>query len=238
MNLIKFVDLCCKFHAIVISCRWVVARLGLTRFSVDCMRAVLQCDITFIIVGNFGFHAKTVCWLCAIWNGFDAPNGRWYSALGGGGLGGRLGWVIQGVTPTPEQAGSMEGFKSDTFLTNTRIEREALKCTFPPNTRQKDGSSLNKVRLRVARTYMHHFTRSTSSQMGGRSSPPATLHVKSRWIINSADTLPEGAMGEGKDRADPTPAAPTTWSATAKAWTAASDVLIADNPGDGGAPVG
>ena len=46
---------------------------------------------------------------------------------------------IQGVTPSPAQAGSREGFKSDTLFMNARSGREALKCTLPQKTRHKEG---------------------------------------------------------------------------------------------------
>ena len=149
-----------------------------------------------------------------------------------------MGWVIQGVTPTPEQAGSMEGFKSDTFLTDARSGKEALKCALPPKTRQQEGSPLNKVWLRVTSPLMRPFKRTTSSQMGGRSASSATLYASWRWSSESAATVPRGAMGEGEGREAPTPATTTPCSAAVKLWTAESDIPSDTNPGAGYAAVG
>ena len=85
---------------------------------------------------------------------------------------------------------------------------------------------------------MRTFLQATSSQMGGRSKSPSTPHSKQRWIIKSAATLPEVALGEGEGRAAPTPAAITPCKADVKAWTVSSKSPRTVNPGAEGADVG
>ena len=104
-------------------------------------------------------------------------------------------------------------------------------------TLQHKGIPLNSVRFRVASPSMHPFSRSTSYQKGDRSSPPPPPLANCMWSSESSATLPEGAVVEGAGRDAPTPDAPTTCSATEKAWTMASDIPKAAIPGAGSGPV-
>ena len=121
---------------------------------------------------------------------------------------------------------------------NDRSGREALKCALTPKTRRQEGSPLNKVWLRLTSPYMLTFTQDASSHIGGRSTSPDTSHAKQRCSSKRAATLPEGKMGKGEGRADPTLASTTTCSAAENAWTDASDSPSTANPGARGAAVG
>ena len=107
----------------------------------------------------------------------------------------------------PSQAGYREGFIKDTSFMNAKSGREVLKCAHLPKTLQQDMTLISSAWFRVTSPSICPFTQVTSSHMGGRSAPPDTLHEKQRYISERTTTLPAGALGDGKGRADPTPAA-------------------------------
>ena len=54
-------------------------------------RTGLQHDVNVAIDGNLGFRTNNLRWSCSVWILFDTAHDSWYSAFGGGGLGGSLG---------------------------------------------------------------------------------------------------------------------------------------------------
>ena len=121
---------------------------------------------------------------------------------------------------------------------NDKSGREALTCDLSSKTCRQEETPLNKVLLRVASPFMRPFAWATSSHMGGRSEYPATPHSKRRWSIDSSATLPGSGLGEGENRAAPTPAATTPCSAATKAWTVALESPRVANTDAGGEAAG
>ena len=145
------------------------------------------------------------------------------------------------MNPSPPplaQAKSREGFVKDTLFTDTKSGREALKCALPPKPLQRDRILLRISCFMVASSSLHPFTRSTSSQMGGRSASPATPHVKRGCSRNRSATFPAGAAYDGEGRDSPTPSTTTPCRAAAKAWTETMENLKAVSPSAGGGPMG
>ena len=102
-------------------------------------------------------------------------------------------------------------------MKNTRIGREALKCTLPSKTLIHKVVPLRSSWLSEVIPYVSPFYLSTSSQMGARSPSPSNLHMKRICSRKRAATLSEGVMGDGEDMDYSTPVDTTHFSAAAKA---------------------